>query len=294
MKSDSQTTVVAGPRVQQLLQKLHAISDAEEKSWSQRFFYLTRLVRFFAFDETWSATADEHMRDKFVALDRDKCQFVYLLTRSIGACNVIEAGTSFGLSTIYLALAVGQNVLLQRKKAAGTTSLTGKVIATEKEHAKAVKARLHWKEAGDEVEPWIELREGDLLETLKVDKGMPERIDLLLLDGTLLSQIRSSQLAIDSCGHLLTTRSLDASCTSYPQACPTKAQVWGCCHHGQCGNSKALVQGLSGVYTQSRERIQEPYITLQWGTGAIGVFAIGVNMWQAVFVETSLLKSPDY
>ncbi|KEF54277.1 uncharacterized protein A1O9_09443 [Exophiala aquamarina CBS 119918] len=162
MKSDSQTTVVAGPRVQQLLQKLHAISDAEEKSWSQRFFYLTRLVRFFAFDETWSATADEHI--------------------SIGACNVIEAGTSFGLSTIYLALAVGQNVLLQRKIAAGTTSLTGKVIATEKEHAKAVKARLHWKEAGDEVEPWIELREGDLLETLKVDEGMLERIDLLLLD----------------------------------------------------------------------------------------------------------------
>ncbi|KAL6240358.1 hypothetical protein RBB50_012728 [Rhinocladiella similis] len=56
------------------------------------------------------------------------------------------------------------------------------MIATEKEHAKAVKARLHWKEAGDEVEPWIELREGNLLETLKVDEGMPERIDLLLLD----------------------------------------------------------------------------------------------------------------
>ncbi|KAL6240362.1 hypothetical protein RBB50_012732 [Rhinocladiella similis] len=182
MKSKSQTPVVAGPRIQHLLQKLHAISDAEEKSWSQRLFYLTRLVRFFVFDETWSAAADEHMRDKFVALDRDKCQFIYLLTRSIGACNVIEAGTSFGISTIYLALAVGQNVSLQRKIAAGTASLTGKVIATEKEHAKAVKARLHWKEAGDEVEPWIELREGDLLETLKVDEGMPERIDLLLLD----------------------------------------------------------------------------------------------------------------
>lgn len=179
---------MASLRVQQLLQKLHALSDVEEKSWSQRFFYLTRLVRFLVFGEIWSAAADEHMRDKFVALDRDKCQFIYLLTRSVGACNVIEAGTSFGLSTIYLALAVGQNVLLQRKIAAGTISLTGKVTATEKEHAKAVKARLHWKEAGDEVEPWIELREGDLLESLKVDNGVPERIDLLLLDSTLLSQ----------------------------------------------------------------------------------------------------------
>ncbi|KAK5078741.1 hypothetical protein LTR51_000932 [Lithohypha guttulata] len=135
MKSDSPTPVVASLRVQQLLQKLHALSDVEEKSWSQRFFYLTRLVRFLVF-----------------------------------------------------ALAVGQNVLLQRKIAAGTTSLTGKVTATEKEHAKAVKARLHCKEAGDEVEPWIELREGDLLESLKVDNGVPERIDLLLLDSTLLSQ----------------------------------------------------------------------------------------------------------
>lgn len=179
---------MASLRVQQFLQKLHALSDAEEKSWSQRFFYLTRLVRFLVFGEIWSTAADEHMRDKFVALDRDKCQFIYLLTRSIGACNVIEAGTSFGLSTIYLALAVDQNVLLQRKIAAGTISLTGKVIATEKEHAKAVKARLQWKEAGDEVEPWVELRGGNLLETLKVAEGMPEMVDLLLLDSTLLSQ----------------------------------------------------------------------------------------------------------
>lgn len=133
-----------------------------------------------------------------------------------------------------------------------------------------------------------------MLETLKVDEGIPERIDLLLLDGTLLSRIHSSQLTVYSCGHLLTTRSPDAPCTSYPQACPTKAQVWGCCHQGQCDNGKALVQGLFGAYTQSRERIQEPQITPQWGTGAIGVLAIVVNMWQAVFAETSLLKSPDY
>lgn len=42
-------------------------------------------------------------------------------------------------------------------------------------------------EAGDEVELWIELREGDLLEILEVDEGMPESIDLPLLDSMLLS-----------------------------------------------------------------------------------------------------------
>lgn len=45
---------------------------------------------------------------------------------------MVEAGTSFGVSTIYLALAVAE------------------------------KARQHWESAGDDVEKWIELREGDL------------------------------------------------------------------------------------------------------------------------------------
>lgn len=122
------------------------------------------------------------MRDKFVSLESNKCEFVYLLARSIGATHIVEAGTSFGVSTIYLALAVGQNVgQVMRMSAAGITS-TGKVIATEKEPTKAAKAREHWREAGAEVEPWIELREGDLLETLKVEEGMPEQIDMLLLD----------------------------------------------------------------------------------------------------------------
>lgn len=113
--------------------------------------------------------------DKFVALDPDKCALVYLLLRSSGARFVVEAGTSFGLSTVYLALAVGQN--------ASSSNATGKVIATEKEAHKAVRAREHWKKAGEEVEPWIELREGDLRETLKTD--LPEQVDFVLLDSEL-------------------------------------------------------------------------------------------------------------
>lgn len=110
--------------------------------------------------------------DRFVALEPDKCALVYLLLRSIGARFVVEAGTSFGVSTIWLALAVGQNSTAQRSK--------GKVIATENEPTKAKRAREHWKKAGAEVEQWIELREGDLRETLKSD--LPEQVDFLLLD----------------------------------------------------------------------------------------------------------------
>ncbi|EXM32179.1 hypothetical protein RAB80_008514 [Fusarium oxysporum f. sp. vasinfectum] len=108
--------------------------------------------------------------DKFVALDPDKCAYVYLLLRSMKARFVVEAGTSFGVSTIYLALAVSQN--------AG--SQPGKVIATENEPTKALKARKYWSQAGDDIEKFIELREGDLRETLKTD--LPEQVDFLLLD----------------------------------------------------------------------------------------------------------------
>ncbi|KAJ9138009.1 O-methyltransferase [Coniochaeta hoffmannii] len=180
--TDHFVSVVASSRVLLLLQRLHTLSEKQEKSWSQIFFYLTQLVRFLARGELWSSAADDHMRDKFVALEKDKCEFIYLLARAIGARNVVEAGTSFGVSTIYLALAVGQNVQLQQGKSAGRGGSAGKVIATEKEPSKARRAKAHWKEAGDEVEPWIDLREGDLLETLKVEAGMPQEVDLVLLD----------------------------------------------------------------------------------------------------------------
>ncbi|KAJ0349286.1 hypothetical protein COL154_013614 [Colletotrichum chrysophilum] len=110
--------------------------------------------------------------DRFVALEPDKCALVYLLLRAAGARYVLEAGTSFGVSTIWLALAVGQN--------AGLQNSDGIVIATENEPTKASRAREHWKRAGRDVEKWIRLKEGDLRETLKTD--VPEQIDFLLLD----------------------------------------------------------------------------------------------------------------
>jgi predicted O-methyltransferase YrrM len=73
---------------------------------------------------------------------------------------VLEAGTSFGISTTYLALSVGQNAAIAKVTA-------GKVIATENEPTKAEKAIENWKSAGDDVERWIELREGDSKDTPK-------------------------------------------------------------------------------------------------------------------------------
>jgi predicted O-methyltransferase YrrM len=140
-----------------LLARLHRESLEQEASLGQ---YLTD-----------SAEFHDAMRDKFIALDEDKCQFVYHLACAIGARNIVEAGTSFGVSTIYLALAVGNNI----KRLGGQ----GIVIGTEKESSKAEKAAEYWREAGDSVEPYIELRVGDLQETLKLDLPI---VDLLLLD----------------------------------------------------------------------------------------------------------------
>lgn len=108
------------------------------------------------------------MIDKFVALDRDKCEFIYQLALATRARNIVEVGTSFGVSTIYLALAVAQN-----------DPEGGRVIGTEIEEAKAAKAKQHWMEAGEDVKQHIKLRLGDLRDTLKTD--LPE-VDLLLLD----------------------------------------------------------------------------------------------------------------
>jgi predicted O-methyltransferase YrrM len=149
-------SVVATPATLELLRKLHTLALNE--------------VPYVSTDDQPATAA----LDKFVALDPDKCAIVYLLLRSSGARFVVEAGTSFGLSTIYLALAVGQNATSQKAE--------GKVIATENEPRKAERARQHWKSAGDEAEKWIELRVGDLRETLK--KDLPEQIDFLLLDST--------------------------------------------------------------------------------------------------------------
>ncbi|KAL6804997.1 S-adenosyl-L-methionine-dependent methyltransferase [Trichoderma sp. SZMC 28013] len=151
--------VVAPDHVHALLNRLHEESLTQEAALPST--YLSNPDGF-----------DDLMRDKFIALDQDKCQFVYQLARAIGARNIAEIGTSFGVSTIYLALAVGSNA----ERLGGEV----KVIATEKERTKAERARQHWKEAGDDlVTRHIDLREGDLLETLK--NGVPQ-LDLVLID----------------------------------------------------------------------------------------------------------------
>ncbi len=86
------------------------------------------------------ADAHRFMSDKLVALDRDKAALCYQLCRALRARRVVEVGTSFGVSTLYLAAAVRDN--------AREDGGTGVVIASEYEPAKASAARAHFAEAG--------------------------------------------------------------------------------------------------------------------------------------------------
>jgi predicted O-methyltransferase YrrM len=106
----------------------------------------------------------EYWRDKLVALDADKAQLCYALCRAIHARRIVEAGTSFGVSTLYLAAAVRDNG-------------GGMVLGAEQEPGKVAVARGHFREAG--LEAYIDLREGDILEALR---GLEGPVDFLLLD----------------------------------------------------------------------------------------------------------------
>ncbi len=122
-----------------------------------------------SWDSTQTPEGKEWLADKLIALGPDKASLCHLLCRSIGARNVVEIGTSYGVSTIYLAAAVRDTV------ARGGGS--GKVIGTEHEPTKVAAAERNLAEAG--VAEWSEIRGGDLRETLQ---GLTDPVDFILVD----------------------------------------------------------------------------------------------------------------
>jgi len=157
-------TVVGDQNLQNFLDALHAKSD--EQAALSGAFEARR-------DSTGDPPSVEELRafrsDKLVALDRDKAEFCYQLCRAKKVSRIIEVGTSYGVSTIYLAAAVRDNV--------SAFGGEGVVIGTEYEPSKAVAARANFARTG--LSHFIQLREGDLRETLKQIDGP---IDFVLMD----------------------------------------------------------------------------------------------------------------
>ena len=106
------------------------------------------------------------LKDFPLAVSRATGRLLYMLARGCGARNIVEFGTSFGISTIHLAAALRENG-------------GGRLITSEFEPSKVVRARANLEAAG--LMDLVEIREGDALQTLATN--LPDTIDLVLLDG---------------------------------------------------------------------------------------------------------------
>ncbi|MDH5674743.1 MAG: class I SAM-dependent methyltransferase [Myxococcales bacterium] len=162
MESPALSSLDRSP-VKDVLDRLHRQARGDIKHFVRLAprFVLGRL-RGQAFGEIVSPAA---MRECFIPIDRDGGRLLYLTARAIGARHVVEFGTSFGISTIYLAAATRDNG-------------GGVVVGTEIEPSKAARARAHVEEAG--LGDQLDLRVGDALETLQ---ELDKPVDLLFIDG---------------------------------------------------------------------------------------------------------------
>lgn len=104
-------------------------------------------------------------RMAYMAVNREFGKLLYSLVRLRRAKTVVEFGTSFGVSTIFLAAALRDNG-------------GGRLITTELEPEKAERAKRNLTAAG--LVDLVEFRTGDARASLASD---PAEIDLLFLDG---------------------------------------------------------------------------------------------------------------
>lgn len=103
-------------------------------------------------------------KDTYLSISREQGNYLKQLICDNNLLNIVEFGTSFGISTLFLAQ--------------GAIETGGHIITTELIESKAQKAIENFKRAG--VNDLIEVIIGDASETLK-NYGKP--IDLLFLDG---------------------------------------------------------------------------------------------------------------
>ena len=103
-------------------------------------------------------------KEAYLSISKEQGEDLVLLIKANQIKNIVEFGTSFGISTLFLSQ--------------GAVETGGSIITTELIESKAKKAIENFKSAG--VEDLIEVRIGDAMETLK---NYNESIDLLLLDG---------------------------------------------------------------------------------------------------------------
>jgi predicted O-methyltransferase YrrM len=159
----SSLSSLQAPRVADTLARLHRRARTD----LFRIALVAPLVvpDFFGFRSVDDTRLSRRMRGAYIPVSRSQGQMLYLIARSIDARRIVEFGTSFGISTLYLASAVKDNG-------------GGIVIGSELEPSKHAKAEEHLREAG--LDAFADVRLGDALETLATVEAP---VDMVLLDG---------------------------------------------------------------------------------------------------------------
>jgi predicted O-methyltransferase YrrM len=141
------------PRVRSVLDEMHAAADSTDPPLLEKARGKTGTARTAFLDEA------------FIPVSPDAGRWLYALARGAAPGTIVEFGTSFGISTIYLAAAVRDRG-------------TGRVVTTELNANKAARAREYIAAAG--LADLVELRVGDALETVA---DIREGVSLAFLDG---------------------------------------------------------------------------------------------------------------
>jgi predicted O-methyltransferase YrrM len=145
------------PALSKLIDRLFAEADAAENArWpSTRGSDRSDYLKYYAL-----------LKDQPLPVSRDTGTLLYMLVRATRARNIVEFGTSFGISTLHLAAALRDNG-------------GGRLIGSEFEPSKIKRAQANLAAGG--LSDLVEIREGDALQTLARD--LPDAIDFVLLDG---------------------------------------------------------------------------------------------------------------
>ena len=152
------TNTLTTPRTAEVLDRLFAAAEAQEAA-----------ARNDRPAQPWEdLTAQERAdvrEDAYMPVSAEGGRLLYALTRAVRPATVVEFGTSYGISTIYLAAAVSDNG-------------AGQVVSTELSQKKIDQAQQNLRDAG--VDGPVTLLAGDARETLA---AVPGPVGLVLLDG---------------------------------------------------------------------------------------------------------------
>jgi predicted O-methyltransferase YrrM len=157
------------PEIEALLARLHHASRADKWRLAPRIpRYLWASLR-----DRLKEGSGQHpiFRDVYSAVTEERGALLYLIGRAIQATRIVEFGSSFGISTIYLATAVRDNLN-------SNPSAAAQVIGSEMEPHKCAEATRNLRAAG--LSDIAKILPGDALETLR---AVEAPLDLAFLDG---------------------------------------------------------------------------------------------------------------